>query len=280
MESPLAKINGYQFAAHRAALSFFRWKRRYAAARHRQNRVAIKYRHLFKLPARESLALILLIGAHLAAAVTEGLLLAPVFEAMFVDLVHGFALKMASYLPVAVFWGMTFNIGRLFHKLRPLPHPIEPGNWSFDRPALVGGLTWAVFYLLFLQQIVQAAQVFAPNSRELADLILYTGVVEMGLGYCAVAGLEIGAARFVRWFSGLQAAFCFQKMEDSAQTCARQRLFYLQMIAEFARSENIEFVPEDNAQVDAAILFATGGKAEEEITEPNAPTGGADGFWE
>jgi len=249
-------INNYFRLADLAAISFIQEKDRAKILDQRLKDHNRKYSSVLELPAGKKAPNVLAVPAHLTAAIVEGIVLAPLFEYYFRGMiVNPTMLKVASYCPIVIIFGISLMIGKIFSEFSWKQDVIDPRKAHFNIWVLLKGLLFSLAYLLFLYKLTEIAKTLLEEQKNIALVIFCVGVAELFLGYFAVFGWEIIYAHWVSRAVRKSYKRCTSAIYRHSHECDQNYNYYQHSLKYNAQFEGIQLPLRANTRIDLALAY-------------------------
>lgn len=249
-------VNNYFRLADWAAISFLQAKERIKTLSQRLTNHHRKYSTILEMPAGKKIPNVLAVPAHLAAAIVEGIVLAPLFEFYFRGMIKNpTMLKVASFCPIVFIFGISLMIGKILSDFTWKQDDINPRKAHFNIWVLLKGLLFSLAYLLFLFKLTEIAQKQLGTQNNIALVIFCVGVAELFLGYFAVLGWELiyvhGVSAACKWRVNQGKRDLFRHSHQ----CDQNYTFYQRSLKHNAQFEGHQELIKVNGRIDLALAY-------------------------
>lgn len=256
MEPKLFKLNNYFRLADLAAIRFKNAEKNYAELDERYLRLLNKYASVFDVQMVHNIPYLIFAPAHLATAIVEGCILAPLFyeitEGMITQpIVH----QIVAYTPILMFWGLTLIVGQAYHGIRWTQDDFDPQKSHTNTPQVAKALIFTVGYLALLLLITEIARLQSGQNEGIALLILCLGMAEMILGYFAIPGWQIWYAYLSRFRYRTGKGLCKKALHQHSHRCDQYFTYYQQALRQYVQETGIQEPLKTNQRIQDALDY-------------------------
>ncbi len=222
----LADVNRYWLRTNVVATRYHYYRESLSKLEARLDTYREKYFTIFSAKAADKLPLVLVVPAHLAIGLVEGLMVVSLFKELIRGSVPGgWPLTLAASMIILVFWGWSLVIGHCFHKANIHGHDLEPRvTYSFG--PLVFGLLLGIGYLVFLYKLVEAGKEMAPGNEAKIQIIFFLGMLEAILSYFSILGAQIVWINSSSRILKMRIRYCDWQIRKNAEDCEKNYRFY------------------------------------------------------
>jgi hypothetical protein len=256
METKLYKLNNYFRLADLAAIQFKNAEKNYAELEERYRRLLNKYANVFNAQIVHNIPLLFVVLGHLAAAIVEGSILAPLVYEMTEGMISNpYVHLFIAYAPILMFLAFTIAIGRIYHRLRWIQDDFNPQKSHFNTFQYLTALAFTIIYLVILLGITETALSQPGQNDGLAALILGLGTIEMILGYFAVSGWQVSYAYFARFRYRTGKGMCKQAMDRHSHQCDLHFTYYQQALRQYVQETGIQEPFKTNQRIQDALNY-------------------------
>ncbi len=268
---PIYTVNNYYRLSDLAAMSCLKWHHQLKTRQQKLSNHHAKYSKVLNQNAGEKFPFVVAVPAHLAVAILEGVILAPLFRHYLKGLIlHTSLLEVLIYFPVLIFCGISLMIGKYFQEIQWEKDGIHPTKRHFTVFTIIKAISFTAAYLLFLNQLTTAAMDRLGENGSIAIIIFCMGAAELILGFFAVVGWEITYAHLALYWSLRRVKDCKNKIQQRAHECEQNYAFYTQALRINNHVEEMNQLPKMNSRIKWVLYKGEQSVEDAAVEEPES----------
>lgn len=262
----MATINAYWLKANDAATTYEIRQRKKVRLGISCNQHYAKNELVYRMATLVKIICVLMIIPFLLAGAYEGIIVAPIFEATFLQGITGnpFWKQLASYLPMAALLGLSLATGLCLHNIRVKADPQIPNKRHVTWGWAIGAGLGLVLYIGCLYYLTSMANnsLEDESMMDALSLIPVWGGIEIFVGMFAARGFEIVWVHLAGWVQKMVYHNNESAMTRCVQQCQENYNYYQQVLQHWNRTEQTK-LEENMTPAIKAILFKSAAQLEE-----------------
>ncbi len=263
----MADINAYWLKANDMATKYEICQRKRVRLEFSRNQHYTKNEQVYRLATLAKIICVMMIVPFLLAGVYEGIIVAPIFEAAYLQGLtdNKSWQQLASYLPMTALLGLSLATGLCLHNISAKADPLIPNKRQITWGWVIGaglGLSLYIGCLYFLTSMANES-LEGSGMESALSLIPVWGGLEIFVGMFAACGFEILWVHVVGWVLERRCRNNDTAMTRCVQSCQENYHYYQQMLRHWNQTQQTEMEEHMTPAVKAILFKSSASKIEE-----------------